>query len=161
MMCRWTKFLMLGSLFAVAACKDTTDPEHEIHVESLRLTIGTPGSASTQIVTIASNPGCAVSGGPIALTVNQAHTITATFLNDEGEADPHANDPEEFRLAGGEGQADPTPTPASITFSRAGAFSGTLTGTTATSGSVFLSLLHPEEGHEDWGPCSVPITVAP
>lgn len=143
-------------LVTMAACKDTTHDDHDIHVESLRLTIGT---TNPQTVTIASNPGCAVTGGPIALTVNQARAITASFLNEQGQPDPEANDPAEFQLAGGEGQANPTPTPASITFSRTGAFAGTLTGTAVTTGNVFLSLLHVEEGHEDWGPCSVPISV--
>ena len=154
------QYVMLVAAAAVMACKDTTDP-HEVDVASLRLTIATPGTANTQTVTIASNPGCAVSGGPIALTVNQARTVTATFLNGAGTADPVANDADEFQLAGGEGENNPTPTPGTITFTRTGAFSGTLTGSAATSGSVFFSLLHLEEGHEDWGPCAVPITVSP
>ena len=145
-------------LMLLGACRDTTDPEPEPEVASVRLTIG---GTTLQIVTIATNPGCAVTGGPINLTVGQARTLAATFLNDAGDPDPVANDAATFKLGGNEGQADPTPTPGTITFSRTGAFTGTLTGSAATSGTVFLSLLHVEEGHEDWGPCSVPISVSP
>jgi len=156
---RMLKLLPVAAVLAFGACKDTTDPDHEPDVASLRLTIGGTGG---QVVTIATNPGCAVTGGPITLPANQARTMTATFLNDAGDPDPVANDATEFTLAGNTGQADPTPSPASITFARTGAFSGTLTGTTATTaGTMFVSLLHSEEGHEDWGPCSVPITVTP
>jgi hypothetical protein len=150
--------LPLALVAVLAACRDTTDPEPEPDVATLRLTIGT---TSPQTVTVATNPGCAVTGGPINLTVNQARAISASFLNAAGEPDPVANDPATFKLAGGEGQQNPTPTPPSIEFTRTGPFAGTLTGTAAAQGSVFLSLLHIEEGHEDWGPCSVPISVAP
>lgn len=150
---------LLGALALVAAaCEDTADPEPEPEVETLRLTIGT---TNTQTVNIASNPACTVTGGPISLTVNQARTITASFLNSAGQPDPIAMDDDHFQLGGDEGEMNPTPTPSSITFSRTGSFSGTLTGTAATQGSVFLSLVHIEEAHEDWGPCAVPITVAP
>lgn len=152
---------LLPAALLALACRDTTHDEHKIDVQTMRLTITTAGSTSSQTVTVASNPGCAVTGGPIALTVNQPRTVAAAFLNAAGAPDPEANNPAEFQLAGGTGQPNPTPTPASITFNRTGAFSGTLTGSAATTGSVFLSLLHPREGHADWGPCSVPITVSP
>lgn len=155
---RTLTLLPLATMLALGACKDTTDPHGEPDVASLRLTLGGTGG---QVVTIASNPGCAVTGGPITIVANQSRSITATFLNAAGEPDPVANDPNDFVLAGGQGQQNPTPTPASITFSRTGPFAGILLGTTATTGSMFVSLLHPQEGHEDWGPCSVPITVTP
>jgi hypothetical protein len=151
----WT--LCSIALLALTACKDTTDPDHEPDVATLRLVVGT---TNAQTVTVAT--GCAVTGGPISLTVNQARTVSATFLNASGQPDPVANDADEFQLAGGEGQADPVPSPSSITFTRSGPFTGSLTGTAATTaGSMFVSLLHPVEGHEDWGPCAVPITVSP
>ena len=156
-MFRSTQLLMIASLFIVAACKDTSDPDHEPDVATLRLTIG---STNPQTVNVAT--GCAVTGGPINLTVNQARTITASFLNAAGQPDPIGNDAEEFQLGGNTGQSNPTPTPSSITFTRTGAFTGSLMGTTATTGgSVFLSLWHTEVAHPDWGPCAVPITVSP
>lgn len=152
---KW-KLIPLAAALLLGACKDTTEPEDEPNVAALRLTVGTTNAQTINIAT-----GCVVSGGAINLTANQARAISASFLNAAGQPDPIANDAGEFQLGGNTGQNDPTPTPSSITFSRTGAFSGTLTGTATTTGSVFLSLLHIEEGHADWGPCAVPISVSP
>jgi hypothetical protein len=152
----------LLAALAAASCKDTkTQPEPEPEIETLRLTVG---GASAATITVASNPGCAVTGGPITIHQNVTTTISASFRNAAGDADPVANDPATFRLSGSDNPhgSEPAPTPATITWTRTGPFAGTLRGTaTTTTGSVQFSAFHIGEGHEDWGPCAVPITVAP
>lgn len=46
-----------------------------------------------------------------------------------------------------------------VTFTRASAFAGTLNKVAAGSTSATFALFHVEEGHEDFGPFPVPITV--
>lgn len=150
--------LVLCAILAVTACKDTADPEPEPDVSSLRLTIG---ATNAQTVNVATNPGCAVTGGPITLKVNTPTAITGSFLNAGGTADPIANS-SDFRMAGTTTNGEIAPTPNTITFTRTGNFSGTLNGTaTTTAGSASFALVHIEEGHADWGPCTVAISVVP
>jgi hypothetical protein len=144
----------------LAACKDVSDPDPEPEIETLRLTVSTP---NPQTITIATNPGCAVSNGPITIPINTAVAVSASFRNAAGQPDPIANDFTAFRLSGSDNPtgAEPTPSPSTIEWTRTGPFTGILSGSAATTGSVQFSAFHLEEGHEDWGPCTVPITVTP
>lgn len=151
--------LMLGLAIALGAgaCKDTTTRDPEPDIATLQLTIGTP---SAQVVTVASNPACQVTGGSIVLPVNTTVSVAASFRNTAGAADPIANDPAVFRLSGDAG-AELEPSPPSIVWARTGPFSGTLRGSATTTGSVEVAAFHIDEGHEDWGPCTVPLVVTP
>lgn len=142
---------------ALVACSDTNDPSPEPAVTTLQLTVATDPSV---VVTVSGSTDCTVTGGPITIPLNTATTITASFLNASGVADEVASDATRFSLAGTSG-ADPSPTPSSITFTRTTAVSGTILGSEATTeGSMTLSL-YDNLGHDDWGPCAVPITVNP
>ena len=148
------------ALLTVAGCKDVSDPEPEPEIESLQLMVFAP---NPQTITVATNPGCAVTGGPITIPINTDVEISASFLNAAGQPDPIANNLLIFRLSGSNTPtgAEPAPTPSTIEWTRIAPFRGTLRGSVATIGSVQFSAFHLEEGHEDWGPCTVPITVTP
>lgn len=136
----------LPVLLVASACDESTSPEHdEPEVESMRLVIG------SQTVTVTP---AGVTGGPIVLAVG-ANTITATFLNAEGEPDDHVS-AAEFQLnvevLGG----------APITFQRSttNPFAGTLTASATVQGAQLrFALFHIEEQHEDFGPFTVPVNV--
>lgn len=140
----------LAVLAATAmACEDVTEAEPEPDVSTLRLVIGT---TNQQTITV-TNTGV-VTGGPIALRVNTPLQVTATFLNDAGQPDPVAMS-DEFRL-------DVTAvSPASITYTPATDFTGSIAGSSTTTGSARFSLYHKSEGHPDWGPWTIQIQVAP
>ena len=53
-----------------------------------------------------------------------------------------------------------TTTPGTLSVSRTGDFSFTITGTNSGMGSVSFSLFHVDENHDDFGPFAVPITIA-
>lgn len=158
------KLLTLATACALAmtatACDD--DPiavEEEPEIAVLRLTV-TPTGGTAQTVNI-TKAGCAQSA-PIALTLNNTATVSASFLNAAGQPDEIANDPDDFRLAGDADVANGpelAPTPTTIVWTRTGAFAGTLRGSAATTtGSVKVSGFHIEEGHADFG-CTATITV--
>jgi hypothetical protein len=131
-----TAALSLG----LAACS-TTDA-HEVEVDLMRITVG------GQVVMV--NSTGAVTGGPISLVNGVAENVTVEFL-DAAMADalaPHASD---F-------QANVT-TPGGVTFARTGPFAGTLTGTAIGTSNTSFALFHIEEGHEDFGPFNVSVTV--
>ena len=155
----WTvTSVFFGALLATAACKDTNGAEEEPDISSLRLTIG---AANAQTVTIGSNPGCSVTGGPITIPINTTVSVTGSFLNSANSPDPVANDATVFRMSGNDG-AEIAPTPTTIVWTRTGPFTGTLRGSAATTtGSMQVVAFHLEEQHEDWGECTVPITVTP
>ena len=149
----------LLALAGLGACLDTTDPDEEPDIAAMQVVVGT--GAGAQTVTV-SRIGCQASGS-VALTVNVTTPIAVTFLNTAGQADPVANDPALFRLAGDadvEGGPEPAPTPTTIVWARTGPFAGTLRGSATTTGSVALSAYHLEEGHADFG-CALPIMVNP
>jgi hypothetical protein len=149
------------ALLTVAGCKDVSDPEPEPEIETLQLTVSTP---NPQTITVATNPGCAVTNGPIMIPINTAVAISASFRNAANQPDPIANNLLIFRLSGSDNPhgAEPAPTPSTIEWTRTGPFSGILNGSVATTaGSVQFSAFHLEEEHEDWGPCTIPITVTP
>ncbi len=125
--------VLLLSLVA-AACKESTEPDDEPEVASMRLTVG------SSTVTVAENGQ--VTGGPLRITTaNQ--TITADFLKADGSVESRVTDAEfRFDITGGTG----------VTFTRTGAFAGTIRGAAAGTTTVTVSLFHLIENHEDFGP---------
>lgn len=151
--------LALVLALAIGACDDTDPVEAEPDIVTMHITVGTATPATVNVVV----DGC-VESGPITIPINTTVPITVAFLTTGGVPDPIASDPTIFKLTGNDTPhgAEPAPTPASIVWTRTGQFAGTLRGSAATTtGSVFLSAFHMEEGHEDAGPCEVPITVTP
>jgi hypothetical protein len=140
---RLTVLSLLAGGAAGIACNDSTEPEPEPEVATMRLVVG--GSAT---ITVAANG--TVTGGPI--TISGTTTIVATWLRDDGTEDPVV-DASTFELAV---EIDDE---SIVTFTRASAFAGTLNKVAAGSTSATFALFHVEEGHEDFGPFPVPITV--
>jgi hypothetical protein len=140
-------------VFGVTACDDDdpVTPEPEPEVATMRITAGAQ--------TISVDGTGAVTGGPLAIPSGGAITISASFLRDDGTPDPLVTDAD-FRLE----VTDPTigsPPPSVATFARTGGFTGTLTATQDGSAPMLFALLHIDEGHEDFGPFPITITVAP
>jgi hypothetical protein len=138
--------LALAALaLTMSACKDDAtgiDDDHDLHVESMRLTI------AGQTITVAENG--TVTGGPVNLAAGQ-HNITAVFLDDEGQP---ADDVTaiEFQL----NVTIPNGTPVTFARSTTNPFAGTFTVTGAQQGAAIrFSLYHIEEQHEDFGPFPV------
>jgi hypothetical protein len=127
-----------------AACDDDEEVEPEPDIATMRLVIG------TQTITV--NETGTVTGGPILLARNTPTTVTATFLRADGTADPLVTTAE-FRLNGTSDHA------AVATFTFTSGFSGTITGLTAGTTVLRFSMFHIAEGHADFGPHPVPITV--
>lgn len=141
--------LVIAATLIAAGCSDSTNGEPEPNVATIQLVIG------AQTVTVNKSNG-AVTGGPISIKRNTATTITATFLDAAGTADPVASDANKFRLEVS------LLSPTSITFTRTTAFAGTLNGTaTTTTGTGKFGLRHTTGDHYDLGPFDIPITVVP
>jgi hypothetical protein len=157
---RWTLPMAVIAALTLSACDDVNDPEDEPDIATMRIVVGSGGSAQTVNV---ARTACAATGGPITLSQNVTTPVAISFLNAAGQPDAIANDADEFRVAGATSgtttAAEPVPTPGTITWARTGNFAGTLRGTAATtSGAVTFSALHIEEGHADFE-CAVSITV--
>jgi hypothetical protein len=138
---------MLFSVLALTACDDDdengTEPEPE--VVTMRLTAG------AQVVTVSNNG--TVTNGPIVVPVGTT-ALTLEFLDDTGNPDPLVTD--------ADFEARVTPTPATVlTADRTSAFAFTLTGVAEGSATLSAELFHLEEGHSDFGPFDVPVTVEP
>jgi hypothetical protein len=134
--------LAAAAVALVAACNNSSEPEPEPEVATMRLTIG------AQTVDV-SDLGV-VTGGPIVIAANTA--ISAAWLRADGTADPLVT-AADFQL---------TVVPANtgvVTFTRSSAFAGTLNRVAAGATTIEFSLFHVIEGHEDFGPFDVPITV--
>jgi len=135
-----------AALFALgltlAAC-NSTEPEEEPEVATMRLTIG------AQTVNV--NESGVVTGGPIAISANTA--ISVQWLKDDGSV--------ETLVTSADFQVNVTSNNAAVvTFSRSSAFAGTLVKVAAGSSVLNFSLFHVLEGHEDFGPFPVPVTVS-
>ena len=135
--------LVLGAVFvAVAlgtACDESTPPEEEPEVATLRLIVG-PSAGPNDTVSVNVATGV-VTGGPITISANTA--IEAEFLRDDGSPDPLVTDAD-FRL-------DVTPENTSfVTFTRASAFAGTLNKVAAGSTRIEFGLFHLEEQHHEF-----------
>jgi len=129
---------------ALAACKDSTGPDHEhgeeVHAMRIALANGTSVTVSeTGTVT-----------GTLTLSAGAATTVTVTFLDDAGAV---VTD-----LPATEYQASVSPN-AGITFTRTGSFTGTLRGDAAGNVTVRFGLFHIDEQHDDFGPFPVPVTI--
>ncbi len=128
---------------AFAGCKKD-EAEAEPDVNSLTLMVG------SQSVTVSNNG--TVTGGPILITRPATPTITATFKNSAGVMDPIAH--------GGNFQMNVTSANTGLlTFTRTSAFVGTLSTTATGSTQITISLFHIAEGHDDFGPFPVPVTI--
>jgi hypothetical protein len=126
----------------IAACdEDPVEPdEHAEELAEVRLTVG------SQTLTI--NEG----GAQGDLTIpNGPSSVTATFLAGDGDAVTLDGEEFEIRLN--------TQNAAIVTFTRTGPFAGTLTGVADGSAVVAVSVFHKEEGHDDFGPFNVNVTV--
>ena len=137
----------LALTLGAAACGDDDGgpEEPEPKVQTMRLTVG----GTPYDFTGTTNP-------TIALRANTATTVTAQFLLANGQPEPLVTaETFELRIA---------PTTASdLTFTRTGAFTGTLT-TSRAAGQTFSAsaeLYHRIEQHEDFGPRTFSVTVTP
>lgn len=133
--------LVAVAALAMGACS-VHDHDHEVEVDFMRITVG-----AQQVMV---NSTGAVTGGPIALVRGASTPITVAFLNTAmaDALDDHADD---FQVN--------VTTPAGVTFTRTGPFTGTFSAPTAGSYSVGFSLYHIEEDHEDFGPFNVAVAV--
>ncbi|MGA0920365.1 MAG: hypothetical protein ACO327_00085 [Gemmatimonadaceae bacterium] len=130
----------------LGACKDSTGPDDHGHAEevhAMRITLA-DGTAVT-----VGETGTVT--GTLTIPSGVATAFTVTFLDDDGAV---VTD-----LPASEYQASVSPN-AGITFARTGAFTGTLQGATAGTVTVRFGLFHIEENHDDFGPFSVPVTIA-
>jgi hypothetical protein len=126
---------LAATVALVAACSDSaTEPEEaEPEIDRMALTIG------AQTYTVPAN-------GTFTQTITIARAtpvvVSAVFQRANGTPDPVAMDPAifELRVTGGAG----------VTFTRTGAFAGTLTGATAGAQSVTFIAFHKGEQHEDF-----------
>jgi hypothetical protein len=91
--------------------------------------------------------GCTPSVSTVTIPTGGA-SVTASFLRADGSPDPIVTD------AAFELRVEPA-----ARFTRATAFTGTLSGGTAGSAQISFSLFHKEEMHDDFGPCSVTVQV--
>jgi hypothetical protein len=133
---------MLSALVIGAACSED-EVEAEPDVATLRLLIGTNDTV------LVSDNGT-VTSGPIAINANT--TISAQWLKADGTPETIVTDAV-FQL---------NVIPANsgvVTFTRTSAFAGTLNRVSAGSTTIQFSLFHIAEGHEDFGPFPVSITV--
>jgi hypothetical protein len=133
---------MLSALVIGAACSED-EVEAEPEVATLRLLIGTNDTV------LVSDNGT-VTSGPIAISANT--TISAQWLKADGTPETIVTDAV-FQL---------NVIPANsgvVTFTRTSAFAGTLNRVSAGSTTIQFSLFHIAEGHEDFGPFPVSITV--
>lgn len=134
-------FAAVIAALALAACSDSTDPgDPEPEVAEMVVTID--GTAYTA--------GASGFGAQIASVGGDAVAVSAAFLNDEGDPDPAVTGAD-FQLSVA-GNADGGPLPAGVTFTRTGAFTGTLTVPEGETATIFLGLFHVEEEHDDFGP---------
>lgn len=126
------------------ACKDSTAPEEEPEVVTMRIT-----PAGGTAITVGSTGTVT---GSLTVPAGGTRSFTVEFLNAAGQPDPIVD--------GSTFQVSVTPS-AGITFARTGPFAGTLTGGAAGTVAVQFGLLHIEENHNDFGPFTVNVTVTP
>ncbi len=127
---------------SLGACKDSTSPEEEPEVVTMRIT-----PAGGAAVTVSST---GVVTGTLTVPAAGTRAFTVEFLNAAGAPDP--------LVVGSTFQVSVTPA-AGITFARTGPFAGTLTAGAAGTVAVQFGLLHIEENHNDFGPFTVNVSV--
>ncbi len=136
---RWIGAAALAAVALAAGC--SSEPEElEPEVETMRVTIGT---------TVINFSGGTCTPVPASVTIPAGGAaVAATFLKADGSPETTVTDQEfELKVA-----------PANR-FTRSGAFAGSLTGGAAGTAAVTFALYHKIEQHEDFGPCSLPVTV--
>ena len=139
--------LVVGAMLAVAAFGTACDDDEvvpEPEVATLRLVF--PSLNDTVFVDVATGN---VTSGPITISANIA--FNAQFLKDDGEPETLITDAT-FEL-----RVTPVNT-AMVTFTRTGAFGGSLNKIATGSTTIDFELYHLEEMHGEWTR-SVPITV--
>jgi hypothetical protein len=132
-------FLAL-SVIAVG-CDETTEPDEEPEIATMRLIVG------SQTINVNAETGV-VTGGPIVIPVG-ATSISAQFLLANGQPEPLVTSTT-FRL-----EAVPT-NAAVVTFTRTGAFTGTLNGILRQTTTITFGPFHLEEQHTEF---DYPVTV--
>ena len=128
--------LMAG---AIAACDDDPVGPEEPEIDAVRLTLG------AQTVTITSLNTTGTVTIPVGTTA-----ISAVFLDADGDV-LHLGSEFELRV-----------TPAAsgaVTFTRTGAFAGSLQATAAGTTTMQIQAFHLEENHPDFGPFTVTVIV--
>lgn len=135
--------LMLGLTVASCGSDPMAEEEDEPEVATMRLTVG------SQSIDVADDG--TVTGGPISIPVGST-TVSAQFLLANGQPEPLVT-ADVFQLNVDSDDASVA------SFSRGGAFNGTLVGAAAGNTILRFSLFHIEEGHEDFGPFPVPVQV--
>jgi hypothetical protein len=117
-------------------CGDDDDID-EPDVQTIRLVVGTGAAAVTYNIDLGT--GLAA---PIVIT-RTANPVVATFLRANGDVETLVSAAEfELRLDG--------LNPAIATFTRTGAFTGTLTGVAVGTDAVTVQLYHTIEAHPDF-----------
>jgi hypothetical protein len=141
---------MAGGLAFVAGCNDDdpAGPHEHAEAHEVRLTIG--AGAGAQVVTISENG--TIGGGPITIAIG-AVAISAEIIDEDDDVINGELDPADFEIDFATGNA------ATVTVTETGQFSGTLTGVAAGNTTIATALNH--EGHADFGPFNVPVTVTP
>lgn len=133
-------------LLAATSCESDLIPglDGEPNVTSMRLSIG------LQTITISSSGN--VSGGPITLPVGAPITVSAGFLDPEGQPDPNVTQAS-FQLNVSSG--------GSVVFQRnnVNPFSGTLTASSAGSATVSFTLYDLENQEAVFGPWPVSVVA--
>jgi hypothetical protein len=125
----------------VAACdEDPIEPDEHAEVAEMRLTVGSQ--------TVIFTEGGAQSG----LTIpNGNATVTATFFDEDGDAIALHDDEFEVRIV--------PPNTNVVTFTRTGAFTGTLNGVADGTAVVEVGIWHLDENHYDFGDFDLNVTV--
>lgn len=136
----------LAAALVVTACKDETAAEPEPDVAQIRIILNT-APADTVFV---SSTGT-VTSGPITISGNTAFTVQ--YLGADGNPDPVVAGSTDFQT-----NVIPANTGV-VTFTRSSAHAGTLNKVAAGSTTLAVSLFHVVEGHDDFGPFNVNITV--
>lgn len=140
---RYVGFALVAALGAVA-CDETTPPEPEPDVETLRLVF--PTLNDTVFVDVGTGD---VTSGPIAISANT--NFTAQFLKADGTP--------ETLVTATDFQLNVTPVATGVvSFTRSSAFAGTLNKVAAGSDNIDFALFHIGEQHNEFVR-RVPITV--
>jgi hypothetical protein len=131
-----------------SACDDAEDEEEPDPAEAIEIIELTVGGVALRLDKDTGNP---ISGGPLVVAAGANATLTARFLDEDGN--DVTSTLGEFELQG------ENATPSIVTYTATGDFTGTVAGVAAGAGIVEFQLFHTVEQHEDWGPHEVAITV--
>lgn len=135
--------LALPLAIIMAGCSDDPVVPHDEELpHEMQLTIGGTVVTVTEFGSYTPNPVILAPG---------AHEVSVVFLDDDGAPmDIHDDD---YRLDIISDQ------PAVVTYDASSAFTGTLTAVAAGSTTIRPQLFHIEEGHADFGPFPISVSV--